>query len=866
MAQADTITPLASLADETALGPTDLYTYTPLHDNAREIRLLWVRSASSPYDLIQCSLHVIQLGDNQDYMVTESKETSLPSTHMLLCEGYLFPVIEDIYSRLHRLRGLGWQWIWLKEVCVNLQDPDESSQQLELAPVIYEHAIRQFMSSSLQELEPPEPLEYPILAGVDEIRLLELDLTTLKHPPLQFKFRVVSLTDSPPFIALYSNLPADEMFSEDDIFCGYHMQASELIRTIYHDSESLRSTAHAIIWVYELCVNRDDPKEKSYHAALQQKIFEKATLKLSIQYPELQYQSLDSTNSEIRLLRIHPTKSVKSPLVVEIFTASLNDKPEYVALSYVWGSNTSNCGILSADRCTIRVTENLFLALHELRQHQYQVVWADQICINQLDPQERGQQVAMMSRIYRQARSVVVHLRAICQNPEPHFCHSDWPVLMRILSLTRRVLRAVRPDRPRLNIAEFQKFGLPQSNHKSWAMWSALRSHPWFSRGWIVQEIAVSIDAWVIYSQRLFKWIDLVDANDAVKNETIHYRSNEGLCSNYGRILMHNFAHLRVPGASYSLLELLRTFRNIQITHGRDKIYAFRGIASDMENTPVPNYTQPDTHVYHEFAKYFISRGQGMDLICEAGLNKTSLEVPSWVADWGFHPVSTSNSGQQRLGDLLCSQKKPNQDQKHIADVTLTNDPLVISVKGCMIDTLISVTNAFDPDEKTFSFDAAARELLTSTYERPERYTKTLQDDYARTLIGGDASFGDPKALYEEANLQKRQSRETENRRLSGLRFGYVGGESELERYINIRDMSLCKRRFGVTKKGYMGLFPLPAAKGDNICFFKGGKAPFILRKSGSAYILVGDSYVHGLTQEDIVSTKGLDYETILLR
>jgi hypothetical protein len=38
------------------------------------------------------------------------------------------------------------------------------------------------------------------------------------------------------------------------------------------------------------------------------------------------------------------------------------------------------------------------------------LLWYDALCINQLDYEERSQQVAIMGKIYRQATTVLVHI------------------------------------------------------------------------------------------------------------------------------------------------------------------------------------------------------------------------------------------------------------------------------------------------------------------------------------------------------------------------------------------------------------------------------------------------------------------------
>lgn len=95
-------------------------------------------------------------------------------------------------------------------------------------------------------------------------------------------------------------------------------------------------------------------------------------------------------------------------------TVSLDDRPEFHALSYVWGSDTDKDHI-NIHGHTVSVTSNLGSALREIRDHHYDFaeldsipLWIDAICINQADTDERTQQVILMRRIYRQASRVLL--------------------------------------------------------------------------------------------------------------------------------------------------------------------------------------------------------------------------------------------------------------------------------------------------------------------------------------------------------------------------------------------------------------------------------------------------------------------------
>jgi len=67
----------------------------------------------------------------------------------------------------------------------------------------------------------------------------------------------------------------------------------------------------------------------------------------------------------------------------------------------------------------------------------------------------------------------------------------------------------------------------------------------------------------------------------------------------------------------------------------------------------------------------------------------------------------------------------------------------------------------------------------------------------------------------------------------------------------NVIDRACMNRRFFVTRKGYMGLAPATAQKGDLVCILFGGNIPFILRRVGPGYELIGQAYVHGIMAYD---------------
>jgi hypothetical protein len=59
-------------------------------------------------------------------------------------------------------------------------------------------------------------------------------------------------------------------------------------------------------------------------------------------------------------------------------------------------------------------------------------------------------------------------------------------------------------------------------------------------------------------------------------------------------------------------------------------------------------------------------------------------------------------------------------------------------------------------------------------------------------------------------------------------------------------------RSFFTTPKGFIGTGPPYAKKGDVVCFFRGARVPFLLRKKGDCYQLVGEAFVLGLMDGEV--------------
>ncbi|KAK3073177.1 hypothetical protein LTR53_005465 [Teratosphaeriaceae sp. CCFEE 6253] len=122
------------------------------------------------------------------------------------------------------------------------------------------------------------------------------------------------------------------------------------------------------------------------------------------------YTALDTGSLQIRLLYINEAACCSdSALCCDLYKVSLNDNPDYAALSYCWGDAVDTVDICLGGHTT-PVTQNLANALCRLRELPKEFFWVDAVCINQPNLDERGKQVELMMEIYSGAALVYSYM------------------------------------------------------------------------------------------------------------------------------------------------------------------------------------------------------------------------------------------------------------------------------------------------------------------------------------------------------------------------------------------------------------------------------------------------------------------------
>jgi Heterokaryon incompatibility protein (HET) len=160
---------------------------------------------------------------------------------------------------------------------------------------------------------------------------------------------------------------------------------------------------------------------------------------------------------------------------------------QFEALSYTWtdkNGNSTRCRTLFLGPAwdELLITASCDAALRQLRyQDREHVLWVDSICINQEDNEERSHQVRKMCEIYAAAFRVMIYLGGD---------DADSSIVMGIIAGAHDSHTAAIGDVKQYAVSVFQKFF----------------EHPYFSRIWIIEEIAMVRSAIVYCGADYLGW------------------------------------------------------------------------------------------------------------------------------------------------------------------------------------------------------------------------------------------------------------------------------------------------------------------------------------------------------------------------
>ena len=590
----------------------------------------------------------------------------------------------------------------------------------------------------------------------------------------------------------------------------------------------------------------------------------------------------------IRVLKLQPGKAeddIECSLeIIDIGTS----EDSYEAISYVWG-NANDTIDVQCNGLQVPITASLANALRHFRHPSGpRLLWADALCINQKDDQEKGHQVKRMGEVYANAKRVLVWLGCDVNNVaadtfalicEANAYFGD--------SLVKAGEKAYRMEL-------FEKPYPISMDPDTWSGVVELFKFPWFKRVWTVQEVAVAAECRMFWGSASVDIADVLEICVWLSRKSDLYPTVQRIVGSiryrYGRELalyFHYNTHRPVSwqqsrvGLAYTaarykeqtLCGVLHASRGLKATDPRDHVYAFLGCpaAKDGEGHTLvdADYTSSihdlDIRLAHALMK---SPTEGPFTLSavhhESRENLLNNACPSWTSAWHV-------PGKYRVRIMDPTYwYRASGSKKFFATISSDEEGL-LTIGGFVFDKVIWSSNTIQCDRTGLSYthpNPTAREpdelpidtLLNHVFQTATGLGLAIRrEDIVRTL-----KLGYPARSSSHSFSHRRQEGELEAYRRKTRLARSSGVETaewtttEKKRALHFEEtLRICNRsKIFLTGNGRLGMIPHGGLVevGDVCCIIFGAIVPFLLTPAKEGrHKLVSDCYVHGVMDGEIM-------------
>ena len=525
------------------------------------------------------------------------------------------------------------------------------------------------------------------------------------------------------------------------------------------------------------------------------------------------------------------------------------------------------------------VSTNLYNLLRRLRDPAASTtLWIDALCINQDDFDERASQVLLMADIYRRARAVVLWLGEEDDETKTAFaladqlahhpdCNPDGefapPVPMTALDL--------------LDGSGLARLGLPPEDSPAWrALFNVFR-RPVFQRVWIIQEMALAryppmvlcgshtiLLPYLVGSMTFLStrgWMDLMQTRLPQEDGDLF-----NVQSYADDIIKIRWA-VRRRNQAPSIALVLR----FKATDPRDKIYGMLGLMKVPEMPEAsrallqPDYRKAVEDVYRDATIAFILAENNLALLSFAGhrrdQDQESARLPSWVPDYAVR--------NGRTAALISAFYSPYQASGAVppGSPVVPGQPRSIAVRAFRLDTIAAMARQdLDPLEPLHMV-----ELIGMIRRLPSTYAPTgeeVEEALWKTLVGNCGMKLSERGFPEEQEVRESFK---ELMRFHLLKV-YRPQEpvprrivKQDEKFLRLHMYHMAGRPFFVTRRGVLGMGGPEFHAGDAVYVVAGSPVPFVIRAENGRFRLVGDCYVHGIMDGEVLARAGFAWEQMIL-
>jgi hypothetical protein len=526
--------------------------------------------------------------------------------------------------------------------------------------------------------------------------------------------------------------------------------------------------------------------------------------------------------------------------------------------------------------------------MEHLRGEKPTLLWIDALCINQSNPEERNQEVRRMAEIYSEADEVLIWLGD---------SHNNSDLAMRFI--------------PKMSSQSADQLIEDGRNGLSWVAFGALMRRPWFTRRWVIQEVAFARHATLCCGNHRVPWIQFceaiaifIDKVDEIK-QTFHVRQQKislksirasileypakvypasvgslewfGFClSDFFKALSYSdYDSVEFPigevqgGGAPALItaldviirkdakevERLCTIETLlaylpafKASDPRDVVFAITSLAKDTQRFP-PNYRQSVAQVCNAVIQGTVEQSGSLNIICRPWAPIVS-NAPSWLPQISGLPFAPDLRGiyNRKGADSLVGLPD------HRVYLSSGSKKALETIISPFQTRYILAAKGFKLQPIRSLENSASGGTIPSSWGNKLAGSRCmahyLEDSYWRTMVANRDEKGAIAPPWFRDSCQQlyiRHQFENLDTKLLLLQER-MSNSGPTAKFLRRVQAVTWDRRLVRLMDGSLGLVPEDTEPEDSVCILFGCDVPVVLRKQvNDTWKFIGEAYVHGV-------------------
>ena len=590
---------------------------------------------------------------------------------------------------------------------------------------------------------------------------------------------------------------------------------------------------------------------------------------------------------------------------------------DYEAISYCWKSDVRDRKVV-INHTIFEVPKNLEALLQRLRRlpdtRSGMKFWVDALCINQSDVNEKNHQVKLMQSIYSKAFAVIVWLGDATEDNDKaiefissitHLTLAEEGTFDPWSGQVKETL-SLREEFSVLPWAALFSFFSRSYWQRLWIIQELALNHNMslFLCGEKQLSRNMILRAFGFYQRRSGMIDNLISKELGVFRAFIPIY--ESIWATFYRV----YCLITTGGQTQRLSTLevvLALGRQANATDPRDKVYGILGLLPNTVAERIsPNYTLSQEEVFFQLARILLEEASKLDEILSWCCFKENAPLASWIPDW---TTDFSRNHLQWLRKREAAGTAP-------AQWSILENGRQLRCRGLIFDSIQSISYSLS---ETLPYRVQIHkqslpvigDISLSRYGDKKALSialwKTLRQDHPfrrdpeRTFfdipwidwgeIMDDGERGDPNICHGMEAITQNVSWEVFDQfRQTNAEFP-IFGHNLRDFFPGMRDLhngelyscrgqpgnvllqdadftdqvasdmhlvvlALVGRKLITTSTGYLGLAPEEVRENDVIGILYGCNFPVVLRPNGGCYFVIGECYVEGVMDSELIEAK----------